>query len=106
MWAGIKLRKQGQQHSSHIDIRCTPNNDVKFRQGIPGRFSGMAGNDADCVSVLLNPTLVDSRPPGLVAMSPEAMSSAYLDQITLQLHYKDGAGTSGVLPLGDYLVVG
>lgn len=65
----------------------------------------MAGNDSNCVSVLLNPTLIDSRPPGLVTMSAEAMSTAYPDQITLQLHYKDGA-TSGVLPLADYLMIG
>jgi len=65
----------------------------------------MAGDDAECVSVLLNPTLVDSRPSGMVAMSPEAVSSAYPEQITLQLHYKDGA-SSGVLSLADYLVIG
>jgi hypothetical protein len=88
---------------------------VKFRNGIPGRYSRMAGRNACSISVMLNPTLIDTRPSGSVANTVEAMSSQYPDQITLQLRYlKDDVGesalalpgsTGGVLPLADYLIV-
>lgn len=90
---------------------------VKFGNGIPGRFARMSGAPAACVSVMLNPTLIDTRPPGSVGEIIGADSSAYPDKITLQLRYlKDGIGrespsrdlsssTGGVLSLADYLVV-
>jgi hypothetical protein len=77
-----------------------------------------------CISVLLNPTLIDSRPSGSVNAYADAsaLSSSYPDKITLQLPYRmdgttPGAGfpeerkspsntTNGVLPLADYIVVG
>lgn len=38
-------------------------------------------------------------------MTPEAISNNYPEQITLQLHYKDGE-KEGVLPLADYILIG
>lgn len=71
---------------------------------------------ADCISVLLNPTLIDTRPSGSVASTQAAMSSSAPESITLQLRYlKDGVSdidedrpesTGGVLPLADYLLIG
>ena len=78
----------------------------------------MAGDGgSDCISVMLNPTLIDSRPPGTVENTDAAMSSQIPDSITLQLRYlKDNnvdfiaqalpESTGGVLPLADYLVIG
>jgi Haem-binding uptake, Tiki superfamily, ChaN len=90
---------------------------VKFRNGIPGRYARMAkGNGEACVSVMLNPTLIDTREPGSVGM--EGAVSNRPDMITLQLRYlKDDidpnspertlpSSTGGVLALADYLVVG
>ena len=69
------------------------------------------------VSVLLNPTLIDSRPSGSAGAYMYASSSAYPDRITLQLRYlKDDvspasvdrelpSSTGGVLPLANYIVV-
>jgi len=94
---------------------------VKFRNGIPGRYARMAattGDRADCISVLLNPTLIDTRPSGSVVSTPAAMSSRAPESITLQLRYlKDDdvvsdddrerpESTGGVLPLADYLLIG
>lgn len=80
---------------------------VKFRHGIPGRFVRLAKGTSDCVSVLLNPTLIDSRPSNSIATSPEELTSRRPDQITLQLRYVDpDDATVGVLPLADYLVLG
>jgi hypothetical protein len=89
---------------------------VKFRNGIPGRYARLAPNDAACVSVLLNPTLIDTRPSGTVGM--EGAVSDRPETITLQIRYlKDDvqfdspertlpSSTGGVLALADYLVVG
>lgn len=76
----------------------------------------MAGEQADCISVMLNPTLIDTRPSGSVLNTEAAMSSNNPDSITLQLRYlKDGLdlserampeATGGVLPLADYLLIG
>jgi hypothetical protein len=80
---------------------------VKFRHGIPGRFARLAKGRSDCVSILLNPTLIDSRPSNSIATSPEELTSQRPDQITLQLRYVDpDDATVGVLPLADYLVLG
>ncbi|CAB9506364.1 Protein of unknown function, DUF399 [Seminavis robusta] len=91
---------------------------VKFRDGIPGRFARMASNGMTCTSVMLNPTLIDTRPSGTVGNVADAASSQYPDRITLQLRYlKDGVdvqnpeerrspeSTAGVLPLADYIVI-
>ena len=92
---------------------------VKFRNGIPGRFSRMAVADkADCISVILNPTLIDTRPSGSVSMIPNADSPDFPDQLTLQLRYlKDEVdpfssarslpeSTGGVMSLADFLLIG
>jgi hypothetical protein len=76
----------------------------------------MAGGNQDCISVILNPTLIDTRPPGTVAGSDDAMTSNRPNKITLQLRYlKDNVNevdralpqsTGGVMPLADYIVIG
>jgi hypothetical protein len=88
---------------------------VKFTGGIPARFKRMAGPDVACVSVIINPTLIDSRPSGSVANVPGSDSSQSPETITLQLRYlKDGVdpwaeelpeSTGGVLEFADYIVV-
>ena len=78
----------------------------------------------ECLSVLLNPTLVDSRPSGSILDYTDATSLMYNpDRMTLQLSYlKDGLmpdaeeittssslasnTAGGVLPLADYIVMG
>ena len=88
---------------------------VKFQNGIPARYSRYSRNNDDCISVLLNPTLIDTRPPGTVSNSIESMSTQNPSQYTLQLQYTTtGAdpleysitSNYGVLPLADYLVIG
>lgn len=89
---------------------------VKFRNGIPGRYERMVGDDGDCISIMLNPTLIDTRPSGTVASTDAAMSSQISDRITLQLRYLNEnvdlhaqtlpESTGGVMPLADYLVIG
>ena len=95
---------------------------VKFHNGIPGRYAQLAGPEQSTVSVLLNPTLIDTRPPGSVSMIPGADAADQPDRLTLQLRYlKDNVdwteataaeqllseeSTGGVLPLADYLLVG
>lgn len=91
---------------------------VKFKNGIPGRFQRMAGEGVGCSSVLLNPTLIDTRQPGSVSAVQDADSSQFPDRLTLQLRYlKDevdqtsesarlAESTGGVMPLADYLVIG
>jgi hypothetical protein len=92
---------------------------VKFKNGVPGRFARMGGDAMTCTSVMLNPTLIDTRPPGSVANIMGSDSSLNPDGITLQLRYfKDGLdlqsvevrelpeSTGGVMPLADYIVVG
>lgn len=92
---------------------------VKFRDGIPGRYQRLAAANTSsiktCTSVLLNPTLIDTRPPGTVGM--EGSVSNQPDSLTLQLRYlKEGvdrdsperflpSSTGGVLPLSDYILV-
>jgi hypothetical protein len=90
---------------------------VKFSNGIPGRFARMTGDTGDCISVMLNPTLIDTRPSGTVGNVAGADSSADPDRFTLQLRYlKDGVDVKspsrtlytsigGVLPLADYLLL-
>ena len=91
---------------------------VKFEKGITGRYQRLVNDERDMISVLLNPTLIDTRPSGSVANFANGASSAYPDQITLQLRYlKDGidasssevrtlpSSTGGVLSLADYIVI-
>jgi len=97
---------------------------VKFRDGIPGRYARMAAGDstntaaatAASISVMLNPSLIDTRPSGTVGMMTNS-AVRNPDGITLQLRYlKDGitdqtlsslpSATGGVLPLADYLIFG
>ena len=134
MWGGKRSGRKPplsltHTHVSLIVIVCIQHKllwpAVKFRNGIPGRYARMAAsattgdnNDraADCISVLLNPTLIDTRPSGSVASTQAAMSSSAPESITLQLRYlKDGVSdidedrpesTGGVLPLADYLLIG
>lgn len=62
---------------------------VKFQDGIVGRYGRMAKGERDNISVLLNPTLIDTRPSGSVSMAANDSSGA--DQITLQVRYlKEG----------------
>ena len=91
---------------------------VKFRNGIPGRFARLVAGQPEvtCTSILLNPTMIDTRPSGTVGM--EGADSSRPDSITLQLRYlKDdidrnspertlASSTGGVLPLADYLLIG
>ena len=56
---------------------------VKFKNGIPGRYARMAGATSDCTSIILNPTLIDTRPSGSVYDVPGADSSQYPDKLTL-----------------------
>ena len=88
---------------------------VKFQDGIVGRYARMAKSERDNISVILNPTLIDTRPSGSVSMAANDSSGA--DQITLQVRYlKQGvdpsgperrlpSSTGGVLPLADYIVM-
>lgn len=90
---------------------------VKFMDGIPGRFKRMAGPDVPCTTVIINPTLIDSRPSGSVANVQGSDSSQSPETITLQLRYlKDGVdpnsedrklpeNTGGVLGFSDYIIV-
>lgn len=90
---------------------------VKFTDGIPGRFKRMSGPDVACISVIINPTLIDSRPSGSVANVPGSDSSQSPETITLQLRYlKDGVdpnsearrlpeSSGGVLEFSDYIIV-
>jgi uncharacterized iron-regulated protein len=95
---------------------------VKFGNGIPGRFSRIMSSSnnvtptTSCTSILLNPTLIDSRPPGSVRM--EGVESNRPDSFTLQLRYlKDSVepdspdrflatSTGGVMPIADYVLFG
>ena len=89
---------------------------VKFRNGIPARFMRMS-KDVACTTVIINPTLIDSRPSGSVAGVPGA-ESVSAESITLQLRYlKDDVdptnaelrklpeSTGGVLKFSDYIIV-
>ncbi len=91
---------------------------VKFGNGIPGRFARLSKDKFDCTTMVINPTLIDSRPSGSVANIPGADSSKMPDLITLQLRYlKDDVdlsnselrrlpeSTGGVLSFADYIVV-
>jgi len=92
---------------------------VKFEGGITGRYKRMAKDQQlDSISVILNPTLIDTRPSGSVSMTSNSAASALgTDQLTLQLRYlkqgvtagslesRESTNTGGVLALADYIVV-
>lgn len=88
---------------------------VKYNNGIPGRFSRMARSkqlDAKCTAVVINPTLIDSRPSGTVAHIPTSDSAEYPERVTLQLRYSKAGedltsskDSEGVLSFSDYVVV-
>jgi len=88
---------------------------VKFSKGIPGRYARMVKAERDNITVMLNPTLIDTRRAGSVSNVMNSDSSQIPNSITLQLRYvKDGIdpsqirapeSTGGVLPLADYIVV-
>lgn len=106
---------------------------VKFENGIPGRFARMAKSSKQlvdhavgCTAVVINPTLIDSRPSGSVSRIPTSDSAEYPERVTLQLRYTKSSGTivgggdissppksssssssssEGVLSFSDYVVV-
>jgi hypothetical protein len=90
---------------------------VKFRNGIPGRFARMARGEASCTSVIINPTLIDTRPSGSVSSVSGSDSAQTPDILTLQLRYlvkgvdpspevrARPESTGGVMPFSDYIVI-
>jgi hypothetical protein len=94
---------------------------VKFSGGITGRYQRMAtDNHLECISVILNPSLIDTRPSGSVGIAANTASAASpsgTDGLTLQLRYlkrgiqagspeaREASNTGGVLPLADYIVL-
>ena len=109
---------------------------VKFQNGIPARYrrlvrssssttmttdttmtmssSSSSSPSYDCTSVLLNPTLIDTRPYGTVDNDPSSYTAKTPERLTLQLRYlKKGidpsniqeqslpSSTGGVLALAD-----
>ena len=101
---------------------------VKFQGGITGRYARLASKEEeegvnkqmlDCKSVILNPTLIDTRPSGSVSMMSNTASAASTlgdNGLSLQLRYlkqgvdvgstesRESRNTGGVLPLADYVV--
>eukprot|EP00581_Thalassiosira_minuscula_P017573 CAMPEP_0183714406 /NCGR_PEP_ID=MMETSP0737-20130205/8922_1 /TAXON_ID=385413 /ORGANISM="Thalassiosira miniscula, Strain CCMP1093" /LENGTH=437 /DNA_ID=CAMNT_0025943325 /DNA_START=115 /DNA_END=1428 /DNA_ORIENTATION=+ len=88
---------------------------VKFEGGITGRYQRMAKDkQLESISVILNPTLIDTRPSGSVSMVANENGK---DNLTLQLRYlkqgvpvgspesRESSNTGGVLALADYIVV-
>lgn len=94
---------------------------VKFSCGITGRYQRMAkDNQMECKSVILNPSLIDTRPSGSVSImsnTASAASASGTDGLTLQLRYlkkgidagskeaRESINTGGVLPFADYIVL-
>lgn len=88
---------------------------VKYENGVPGRFARMARRkqlDAKCTAVVINPTLIDSRPSGTVALIPTSDSAEYPERVMLQLRYSKAGedlplskSSKGVLLFSDYVVV-
>jgi len=123
-FSGRILWDEGMASAAHAWTKANPGglmvglvgaDHVKFQDGIVGRFARMAKGKRDNISVILNPTLIDTRPSGSVSMAANNSSGA--DQITLQVRYlKEGVdpsgperrlpeSTGGVLPLADYIVM-
>lgn len=123
-FSGRILWDEGMASKAHAWTKANPGglmvglvgaDHVKFQDGIVGRYARMAKGERDNISVILNPTLIDTRPSGTVSMAANDSSGA--DQITLQVRYlKEGVdpsgpgrrlpeSTGGVLPLADYIVM-
>jgi hypothetical protein len=107
----------GRLHAEHSTSLRGPSYPrvVKFGNGIPGRYSRMAGeNGGECISVMLNPTLIDTLPSGASENTDAAMSAQSPEALMLQLRYlKNNVDyatrvlpEAGALPLADYLVIG
>lgn len=106
-----------QDHPDGLLIGLVGADHVKFKNGVPGRFSRMASNSHhECTAVVINPTLIDSRPSGTVARIPTSDSAEYPERVTLQLRYtkaptssspprSGGIRSEGVLAFSDYVVV-
>ena len=94
---------------------------VKFEGGITGRYQRMAKDkELNCISVILNPSLIDTRPSGSVSImsnNASAASATGTDGLSLQLRYlkpnvspgtpesSESSNTGGVLALADYVVL-
>lgn len=111
------------EHPGGLIVGLVGADHVKFGGGIPGRYDRMVASSmvedgkgtskVKSTAVLLNPSLIDTRPSGTVTMAQNSYSP---DAITLQLRYtKDGVDRTsperlkkenfgGVLPLADYIV--
>ena len=126
--------KWNKENPSGLMIGLVGADHVKFQGGITGRYQRMAARLAskeeeeeeankqvmDCISVILNPTLIDTRPSGSVSMMSNSASAASTlgdNGLSLQLRYlkqgvdvgstesRESRNTGGVLPLADYIVV-
>lgn len=105
------------KHPGGIMIGLVGADHVKFNMGVSGRYDYICKGEYDSMSVLLNPTLIDTRPSGSVWNYANSDSSNYPDMLTLQLRYlKDGisptsedsrlfSSTGGVLPLSDFIII-
>jgi hypothetical protein len=112
-------------HEDGLMIGLVGADHVKFNAGIPGRYQRMASSSADddekkvvnCISVILNPSLIDTRPSGSISMVRNTNASmSGVDDLTLQLRYpkrgvdpeslegRESSTTGGVLALADYIV--
>ena len=110
-------------HEDGLMIGLVGADHVKFNAGIPGRYQRMASSSADekrvvnCISVILNPSLIDTRPSGSISMVRNTNASmSGVDNLTLQLRYpkrgvdpeslegRESSTTGGVLALADYIV--
>jgi hypothetical protein len=126
-----------QAHPGGLLVGLVGADHVKFGKGITGRYERMAakaatssdsskqptsivtGSKLSCTSLILNPTLVDTRMSGSLLNVEGAGRSDAPDTITLQLRYlKNGINrssgeerllpesTGGVLPFSDYILIG
>jgi len=109
-----------EQNDAGLLVGLVGTDHVKFQDGIPGRYQRMVSKKKDCISVMLNPTLIDTRPSGSVALVPGADSCEYPDRLTLQVLFAkegvdplaalealtSGSFDGGVLPLADFLLIG
>eukprot|EP00586_Coscinodiscus_wailesii_P002946 CAMPEP_0172484444 /NCGR_PEP_ID=MMETSP1066-20121228/11909_1 /TAXON_ID=671091 /ORGANISM="Coscinodiscus wailesii, Strain CCMP2513" /LENGTH=457 /DNA_ID=CAMNT_0013248979 /DNA_START=125 /DNA_END=1498 /DNA_ORIENTATION=+ len=114
-------------HPGGVMVGLVGADHVKFQLGVQGRFerfaaaaaAGEGGGELGNVSVLLNPTLIDSRPSGSISGLLRSDSARNPGGLTLQLRYvkegldMDGSeeglrlpdNTGGVLSLADYIVI-
>eukprot|EP00804_Cyclotella_cryptica_P000207 CCRYP_016194-RA/>CCRYP_016194-RA protein AED:0.33 eAED:0.33 QI:0/-1/0/1/-1/1/1/0/415 len=113
--------KWNKDHEGGLIVGLVGADHVKFQGGITGRYQRMAKDkQLNCISVILNPSLIDTRPSGSVSMMSNAASSASasgMEGLTLQLRYlkrgvdvgspesRESTNTGGVLTLADYLVL-